>query len=46
MNIKEYSNALNVLSNIGIKKYERISNPLIEEIGVIAQELQKFTRKQ
>ncbi|MCB9250386.1 MAG: tail fiber domain-containing protein [Ignavibacteriales bacterium] len=41
MNIKEYSNALNVLSNIGIKKYERISNPGIEEIGVIAQELQK-----
>ncbi|MCB9220089.1 MAG: tail fiber domain-containing protein [Ignavibacteriales bacterium] len=41
MNIKEYSNALNVLSSIGIKKYERISNPGIEEIGVIAQELQK-----
>ena len=41
MNIKEYSNALNVLSNIGIKKYERIANPGIKEIGVIAQELQK-----
>ena len=41
MNIKEYSNALETLSNIGIKKYERIANPGIEEIGVIAQELQK-----
>lgn len=41
MNIKEYTNALNVLSSIGIKKYERISNAGIEEIGVIAQELQK-----
>ena len=41
MNIKEYTNALNVLSSIGIKKYERIANPGIEEIGVIAQELQK-----
>ncbi len=41
MNIEEYSNALNTLSNIGIKKYERIANPGIEEIGVIAQELQK-----
>jgi hypothetical protein len=39
--IQDYSNALNVLSRIGIKKYERISNPGIEEIGVIAQELQK-----
>jgi len=41
MKIKDYSNALETLSNIGIKKYERIANPGKEEIGVIAQELQK-----
>lgn len=41
MNVEEYENALKVLSKIGIKKYERILSPGIEEIGVIAQELQK-----
>ena len=39
--IEDYDEALKTVNQIGIKKYERIANPGNEEIGVIAQELQK-----
>ena len=40
-NIEEYENAIEIVSQIGIKEYERLSNPGFKEIGVLAQELKK-----